>query len=545
MKVTDEHRGGQIPFCVRRFVRFIVSVHTHCNMGSSASAGKYADSSPATATAASAGDGRVVGSHITFEKPTNRTLAQLAKQRVDWSALEDRLPIDRTLADYQQRMDIFSRFDANQSGRLSVEEVVFGIHDLLELDQAAFNVRPFVEHAMKTISSVRKLVATQQASLGGSRDDAVMASYQSLSDGGFSLSLAPTDGSDAIVTGVAGRGGLLSGERNDVSVDRTTFRLVLLHLRDYCRLWHHFCLFDTNRDYRITKEEFNAAVPRLRDMGWITGPCINQLLFTQMDRDGSGNIVFEEFADWALGRQVLAHLDEGEDDPPVASSPLSLVRGGGCRMSSSIRPVGGFLTWTELRRRFPFDHTSSSLTARRELWKSMSALQLKGGADLSLFTLQSHMPRLLNIREAPVDAKLIVALAYDGLTAVQSMAASTSRLNIASETGRVRAQQLPLEEAQLQRFLHLCHRVAELLEAAVELNVSKGHKATKEQWDQGLEVLRVSGVAGNAAGGEGASALVFAVVDSNSDGFIDFDEYCGIILQDLAASPLTNANSNR
>lgn len=65
---------------------------------------------------------------------------------------------------------------------------------------------------------------------------------------------------------------------------------------------------DTNDDRRVSKEEFEKAVPLMNKWGLkITNPAAS---FKEADKDGHGMILFVEFCDWAIRK----NLDLEDDD---------------------------------------------------------------------------------------------------------------------------------------------------------------------------------------------------------------------------------------
>jgi len=82
----------------------------------------------------------------------------------------------------------------------------------------------------------------------------------------------------------------------------------LLYLRQYLELWVMFEAIDTNKDKRISSDEFAVAAKLVGTWGLkIDDPAA---VFAEIDGDGGGMILFDEFADWAIRKQ----LDLPDDD---------------------------------------------------------------------------------------------------------------------------------------------------------------------------------------------------------------------------------------
>ncbi len=87
-----------------------------------------------------------------------------------------------------------------------------------------------------------------------------------------------------------------SNAQNDDYVDYNEFRMFLLYLRQYLELWVMFAAIDTSNDKRIERQEFAAAVDFVGKWG-LTITDVDAT-FKEMDADGGGVVLFDEFADW-------------------------------------------------------------------------------------------------------------------------------------------------------------------------------------------------------------------------------------------------------
>jgi Ca2+-binding EF-hand superfamily protein len=73
---------------------------------------------------------------------------------------------------------------------------------------------------------------------------------------------------------------------------------LLLYLRQYYEYWVAFDRVDLDNDRRISRQEFNKALPVMKD--WAIDVSNPDALWREADSDGHGMILFIEFADWAI-----------------------------------------------------------------------------------------------------------------------------------------------------------------------------------------------------------------------------------------------------
>ena len=73
---------------------------------------------------------------------------------------------------------------------------------------------------------------------------------------------------------------------------------MLLYLRQYYEYWVAFDRVDLDNDRRISRQEFNKALPVMKD--WAIDVSNPDALWREADSDGKGMVLFIEFADWAI-----------------------------------------------------------------------------------------------------------------------------------------------------------------------------------------------------------------------------------------------------
>ena len=98
---------------------------------------------------------------------------------------------------------------------------------------------------------------------------------------------------------------------SDDYVTKGEFRFLLKYLRTYYELWVAFDRVDTGNDNRINYEEFIAALPLLKKWGIDTSRPLEE--WRSADKDGFGQILFIEFCDWAIKRNLDLDDDDNDD----------------------------------------------------------------------------------------------------------------------------------------------------------------------------------------------------------------------------------------
>eukprot|EP01063_Lacrimia_lanifica_P024247 TRINITY_DN3219_c0_g1_i1.p1 TRINITY_DN3219_c0_g1~~TRINITY_DN3219_c0_g1_i1.p1 ORF type:complete len:189 (+),score=113.83 TRINITY_DN3219_c0_g1_i1:69-635(+) len=178
-----------------------------------------------------------------------------AMKDLNWAELSKKLPTGLTRDDKQKRRQVFNRMDMNGNNYLSLAEVDKGVRDILKCDHL-FNAKPVMLRAFNAVKDTAP---------------------------------AHTPHSDDYVT-------------------RSEFRLLLVALRQMFELWVMFEIIDTGDDRRIDLGEFTKASEQLKAWGVkIDDP---EATFKEVDKNGGGQILFNEFVDWAMKKG----LDLEDDD---------------------------------------------------------------------------------------------------------------------------------------------------------------------------------------------------------------------------------------
>lgn len=172
---------------------------------------------------------------------------------IDWAEITGKLPSDR--ADKDKRKELFSQFDPNGNGFLSLAEVEKGIRDVLQIDEL-FDAKPAIIRAFQIAKDVTK----SKSSVG------------------------------------------------DDYIEFREFRFFLQSLRQYFEYYAAFSRTDSDNDKRISLDEFQENIDKVeRWVGKIDDP---EAEFNQIDTNGGGVILFEEFCSWAISKS----LDIEDDD---------------------------------------------------------------------------------------------------------------------------------------------------------------------------------------------------------------------------------------
>lgn len=240
------------------------------------------------------------------------------KMNVNWKQVAEKLPWGQDEASALARKRLFRQFDPNGNGLLSLAEADKGVVVDLQLGD----------------------VCSKQV---------IMRAFN------------------------AAKGTNQSGNKaqNDDYVDISEFRMFLLYLRQYLELWVMFDAIDTNKDKRIEKAEFASALNLISKWGLkIDNP---DSIFSEIDRDGGGMILFDEFAHWAIQHKL--DLDD-DDDAPDAGAGSGLIAGApkpkaGVKKAAptAATPAAKAIDWADVAKKLPWGADEESVKRRKKLFK--------------------------------------------------------------------------------------------------------------------------------------------------------------------------------
>jgi len=170
--------------------------------------------------------------------------------------MDAEFPTGLDAASKKRRKEIFNLFDVNGNNLLSLAEIDKACRDILQIDKL-YKCKP-----------------------------ALMRAY-----------MAARDKWPAV------------NKYSDDYVTRNEFRFLLIYLKLYYELFRMYNEIDTDMDRRIDYDEFIAAIPIIESWGVDVGD--PRIEYKKADKDGHGKILFHEFCDWAIRKEMaLENLNE-------------------------------------------------------------------------------------------------------------------------------------------------------------------------------------------------------------------------------------------
>ena len=176
-------------------------------------------------------------------------------RNIDWSHISKTLAYKDDPESKAQRQKIWKLTDVNGNGYVSLAEVDKALRDVLNLDQV-FNCKR-----------------------------AIMRAFQAAKNSKASKNRYGPD-----------------------YIEKAEFKYLLYSLRQYFEYYQAFGRIDTGDDNRVDINEFKSALPVIQK--WV-GPIANpDEEFHKIDKNGGGQVLFDEFVSWAFSR----NLDLEDDD---------------------------------------------------------------------------------------------------------------------------------------------------------------------------------------------------------------------------------------
>jgi len=182
------------------------------------------------------------------------------KEKIDFSVYAKKLPVARTHEETQQRHELFTGMDQSNNGQLSLAEIELGILNYVGED--VYLMKPAIKMAYKAARGI-----------------------------------APEEDHD-----------------DDAFVEFKEFRIFLSMVRQYIELYAAFDAIDSGDDDRISIKEFKSSIEMLSDWGIdVKDP---EATFSEIDTNGGGQVLFEEFCRWAMNKHLDydKSFDEGESE---------------------------------------------------------------------------------------------------------------------------------------------------------------------------------------------------------------------------------------
>merc|ERR1712183_800883 len=197
----------------------------------------------------------LVSYQVTPHSPLARNMS------VPWETINDKLPFQRKKEAYEKRQSLWTQFDVNGNGFLSLAEVTKGIRDVIAVDEL-FDAIPAINRSFHHVKNVSKT----------------------------------------------------PNEHGPDFIEFREFRLFLQTLRQYFEYYQAFDRLDSGDDRRVDKEEFTSENMKSTLEKWV-GPIEDlEAEFAKIDKNGGGQILFGEFVDWALEKDLDIEDDVEPED---------------------------------------------------------------------------------------------------------------------------------------------------------------------------------------------------------------------------------------
>jgi hypothetical protein len=221
--------------------------------------------------------------------PSPSTSPSTGKQKIDWDAVDEKIPTEAGEEAREERDALFKKMDVTGSGHLTLTAVQGSMTYLLEGNH-----------------TLRKKGEAAHSLLPGIRDTrpAVRAAFVAARD----LS-APA----------GGKKGKRRGHEHD-TVERSEFHALLFYLRHYLELQVLFQDLDESEDNRVSKAECYRALSLLMEWGVTKKEIDNKF------SEAKGELRFSQFADWCLRIKLNGEtFDIFDDEDNADEEPVSEV----------------------------------------------------------------------------------------------------------------------------------------------------------------------------------------------------------------------------
>merc|ERR1711981_846325 len=200
----------------------------------------------------------LLSSHTSLTSPLTTNMS------VPWETINEKLPFQRKKEAYEKRKSLWTQFDVNGNGFLSLAEVTKGIRDVIAVDEL-FDAIPAINRSFHHVKNVSKT----------------------------------------------------PNKHGPDFIEFREFRLFLQTLRQYFEYYQAFDRLDSGDDRRVDKEEFTSENMKSTLEKWV-GPIEDlEAEFAKIDKNGGGQILFGEFVDWALEKDLDIEDDVEPEDQTI------------------------------------------------------------------------------------------------------------------------------------------------------------------------------------------------------------------------------------
>jgi len=396
------------------------------------------------------GDAKAVAQEISIDKDEEEEEIKPAEkkmsyEKVDFSQIAKKLPVGRDDDSTEERAKMFRGMDQSSNNNLSLAEIDLGILNYLGED--FHEMKPAVKMAYKAARAVDS----------GDPDD------------------------------------------NDSFVEFSEFRILLVNLRRYFELYAAFDAMDTEDDNRINLNEFTTAVPILKEWGiTVENP---EETFGEIDTNGGGQVLFGEFAEWALragldyesdfeegdAKAVAMQVDVEEEEKPVTYEN-----------EEDEVPEVKELDFKKIAEELPVTNEAADKKRRKEMFKEMDA---SGSGELSLAEIQGGLLTLLGADVAAMSPAI-------------SMAYKMTKDSNGKDGDYV-------ERSEMKTLMICLRRYLEIYVAFDTIDSDDDRRIDYEEFQKALPLIKEWGIDISYPQEE------FDCIDSNDGDKVLFDEFCG------------------
>eukprot|EP00670_Eutreptiella_braarudii_P007008 CAMPEP_0174286784 /NCGR_PEP_ID=MMETSP0809-20121228/12998_1 /TAXON_ID=73025 ORGANISM="Eutreptiella gymnastica-like, Strain CCMP1594" /NCGR_SAMPLE_ID=MMETSP0809 /ASSEMBLY_ACC=CAM_ASM_000658 /LENGTH=441 /DNA_ID=CAMNT_0015382983 /DNA_START=114 /DNA_END=1439 /DNA_ORIENTATION=+ len=383
---------------------------------------------------------------------------------MSWSQIAGKLPCGRTEAEKIQRAQLFNKIDCNHNEYVSPEEAINGMRANLPFQHDA------IEDVMRTACRhIQKLTKQGQE-------------------------VRPPNIAENALT-------------------RPQFRLLLVYLRRYCDLLAMFDEFDTDEDRNVDLNEFKGVCARLDS--WGIRVHYPEKAFEALDKRKRGEVPFQDFADWVIGKQLEQEPCTAEDELDAADEADAQMGGGAGRSMKSGRPMKsskvssfrrgrtGAIDWGLIAERLPYGRSQVEKDRRKELF---NLIDVNGNGYISLAETDKGLRDILKLEEV-FDCKPAIMRAFQAAKDVHKE--SKARLGADFVT-----------KCEFRILLEYLRKYFELFVMFDRMDDDNDRRLSEEEFVRHAKKLTEWGVKSTDFKAE------FAKMDTNHGGKVLFDEFC-------------------
>jgi len=369
---------------------------------------------------------------------------------LDWEKIRDKLPTERTAEQKEKRKELFAGFDPNGNGYLSLAEVDKGCKDIIGLPEIYEN-KPVMMRAFQAAKGANNTKTREK-----------------------------------------------KGDIGEDYIERSEFRLLLIYLRNYFEVWQMFDRIDTEDDRRISLEEFKTAVPMIENWGVKIADA--EATFKEIDGNGGGQILFDEFADWAIKKG----LDLEDDDDFVADmshKPSSPAKSKQVSGSGESVPKTSSIDWGKIRDKLPTEKTAEQKEKRKRMFDGFDP---NGNGYLSLAEVDKGCKDIIGIPEI-YENKPVMMRAFQAAKSV-----SKSKSELGDDF---------IERCEFRLLLLYLRNYFEVWQMFDRIDTEDDRRISLEEFKIAVPMIENWGV--KIADAE----ATFKEIDGNGGGQILFDEF--------------------